>query len=95
MSSELRVDKIVPTTGVPTGGGGGVTQVIFAENNTIQSFSFNNSVFDPQPVCSATITPKFNTSKILVHCSAGVYICLLYTSPSPRDLKLSRMPSSA
>ena len=22
-------------------------------------------------------------------------ICLLYTSPSPRDLKLSRMPSSA
>ena len=26
----------------------------------------------------------------------GVYrTCLLYTSPSPRDLKLSRMPSSA
>ena len=24
-----------------------------------------------------------------------VYICLLYTSPSPRDLDLSRMPSSA
>ena len=23
------------------------------------------------------------------------YVCLLYTSPSPRDLKLSRMPSSA
>ena len=23
------------------------------------------------------------------------YICLLYTSPSPRDLRLSRMPSSA
>ena len=23
------------------------------------------------------------------------YICLLYTSPSPRDLDLSRMPSSA
>ena len=26
---------------------------------------------------------------------AGVYICLLYTSPSPRDGLLSRMPSSA
>ena len=25
----------------------------------------------------------------------GVYICLLYTSPSPRDATLSRMPSSA
>ena len=25
----------------------------------------------------------------------GDYICLLYTSPSPRDLSTSRMPSSA
>ena len=27
--------------------------------------------------------------------SSGVYYCLLYTSPSPRDGLLSRMPSSA
>ena len=27
--------------------------------------------------------------------SAQSYICLLYTSPSPRDATLSRMPSSA
>ena len=26
---------------------------------------------------------------------ANVYDCLLYTSPSPRDATLSRMPSSA
>ena len=26
---------------------------------------------------------------------AEMYICLLYTSPSPRDLSTSRMPSSA
>ena len=26
---------------------------------------------------------------------AGVNVCLLYTSPSPRDLSTSRMPSSA
>ena len=25
----------------------------------------------------------------------GLYACLLYTSPSPRDRSLSRMPSSA
>ena len=25
----------------------------------------------------------------------GFYVCLLYTSPSPRDLSTSRMPSSA
>ena len=27
--------------------------------------------------------------------SEDVHSCLLYTSPSPRDLRLSRMPSSA
>ena len=27
--------------------------------------------------------------------SAGYRVCLLYTSPSPRDLSTSRMPSSA
>ena len=26
---------------------------------------------------------------------SGVKVCLLYTSPSPRDFVLSRMPSSA
>ena len=29
----------------------------------------------------------------LVH--LGCYLCLLYTSPSPRDKRQSRMPSSA
>ena len=28
-------------------------------------------------------------------CVPCVFICLLYTSPSPRDLSTSRMPSSA
>ena len=28
-------------------------------------------------------------------CTTGVYTCLLYTSPSPRDVEESRMPSSA
>ena len=27
--------------------------------------------------------------------ASKVYVCLLYTSPSPRDATLSRMPSSA
>ena len=73
MASELRVDRIVPTTGVPTGGGGGIIQTVFAENNTIQSFSFNNQTFAPQTVCSASITPRSITNKILVYCSAGVF----------------------
>ena len=32
---------------------------------------------------------------IFVGLSAGAIGCLLYTSPSPRDAQLSRMPSSA
>ena len=34
-------------------------------------------------------------SLILADCNADSFICLLYTSPSPRDGLLSRMPSSA
>ena len=32
---------------------------------------------------------------ILVAIMETVYVCLLYTSPSPRDRQKSRMPSSA
>ena len=31
----------------------------------------------------------------MIRDSARAYCCLLYTSPSPRDATLSRMPSSA
>ena len=37
----------------------------------------------------AIVTAKYEATK------AGHKICLLYTSPSPRDPHLSRMPSSA
>ena len=37
--------------------------------------------------------PLDETRLLRVHTPA--YICLLYTSPSPRDATLSRMPSSA
>ena len=35
------------------------------------------------------------TPEEVVACMIGVKVCLLYTSPSPRDGLLSRMPSSA
>ncbi len=63
MASELRVDKIIPTTGVPTGGGGGIIQVLQGSTNnrvetSSQSFVATN--------LSATITPKLNTSKVFI-----------------------------
>ena len=68
MTSELRVDKIIPTIGVPSGGGGGIIQVV----NTIKTdtFSTNANMATANKATitglTATITPKFSTSKILV-----------------------------
>jgi len=71
MSSELRVDKIVPRDGVPTGGGGGIVQVKQAEHAlrvqyTGSSYSAGTKADGSTGDYSITITPKFNTSKILV-----------------------------
>ena len=41
---------------------------------------------------TSTKPEKFNKLKSL---GADIVVCLLYTSPSPRDATLSRMPSSA
>ena len=40
------------------------------------------------------ISKKTNVEKILLKLQ-NEYSCLLYTSPSPRDNRVSRMPSSA
>ena len=39
------------------------------------------------------LTPK--STQVLTQQNHEVHVCLLYTSPSPRDPKTSRMPSSA
>ena len=47
-----------------------------------------------RPTGVAHMDSKFHVERHLAH--AGVpYTCLLYTSPSPRDMRRSRMPSSA
>ena len=63
MSSELRVDKIIPTGGVPTGGGGGVIQVVQKLFTT--QFTSNVYVYADVTGFTIDITPKFSTSKIL------------------------------
>ena len=42
-----------------------------------------------------SIENPYTLSKLQCHQILGLYSCLLYTSPSPRDGLLSRMPSSA
>ena len=47
-------------------------------------------------VCKAYELPVEGTCGGMAMCaSCQCYVCLLYTSPSPRDGLLSRMPSSA
>ena len=70
MSSELRVDKIIPTGGVPTGGGGGIIQVqSVTKTDTFTKAS--NTSFQDVTGLSVSITPKFSTSKILVMYDMG------------------------
>ena len=69
MASELRVDRIIPTSGIPTGGGGSVIQVVQAtKTDTASVTGFNWTDMG----LSATITPKFTSSKILVMVQANI-----------------------
>eukprot|EP00831_Metopus_contortus_P080694 TRINITY_DN8312_c0_g1_i5.p2 TRINITY_DN8312_c0_g1~~TRINITY_DN8312_c0_g1_i5.p2 ORF type:complete len:126 (+),score=15.93 TRINITY_DN8312_c0_g1_i5:171-548(+) len=46
-------------------------------------------------ICGHTHNDIFEYPKEGLYFNDGCCICLLYTSPSPRDLSTSRMPSSA
>ena len=68
MASQLRVDKILPVDGAPTGGGGGIIQVVHssATAEASQSNSGTTQTTLTDTGLSATITTKFSTSKVLV-----------------------------
>ena len=73
MSSELRVDKIIPTAGVPTGGGGGIVQLKSVTHTEFESQALTGSGnFFDIPGMSVSITPKFSTSKIFVMATVAV-----------------------
>ena len=66
MTSELRVDKIIPTTGAPTGGGGGIIQVKSTTKTDTFDMPSNDTSFHTVTGLSVTITPTRSDSKILV-----------------------------
>ena len=72
MTSELRVDKIVPVDGVPSDSGsnplylgaGGVVQVVYAQTRSQQQTT--SSTYVDANGLFVDITPKFSTSKMLI-----------------------------
>ena len=73
MASELRVDKIIPTTGVPTGGGGGIVQLKSVTHTEFESQALTGSGnFFDIPGMSVTITPTRADSKIFVMTTVAV-----------------------
>ena len=73
MASELRVDKIVPTDGVPTGGGGGIVQVKQIEHSERVEYQGTGGTYTAGTLASGatgnyeiTMTPTRSDSKILV-----------------------------
>ena len=72
MASELRVDKIVPVDGAPTGGGGGIIQIKTTEKLVHQQIQDGSGINGtPVDIMSVSITPKFSSSKILVICNVN------------------------
>ena len=71
MTSKLRVDSIVPVDGVPTGGGGGIIQVVSTTFTGTWSGSSGSGTFDNIDDLNTSITPKFSTSKIFVMVNIG------------------------
>tara|TARA_Y100001937_G_C7052806_1_gene299944 strand:- start:39 stop:572 length:534 start_codon:yes stop_codon:yes gene_type:complete len=67
MASELRVDKIIPTSGVATNGSGGLVQTRFTQIRRDSASTTSTSFIDTGVHCS--ITPKFSTSKIMISIS--------------------------
>ena len=72
MASQLRVDKILPVDGAPTGGGGGIVQVVGTMNTTQVSTTATSLSNPTDSGMSVVITPKFATSKILIMINASL-----------------------
>ena len=95
--SKLVVEVVVPP-------GPNVTLVGY--NNAGQTapsyYASQGSTLDPNTVCGYAMPVDANTLGfgafnlvLTLNTDPWINICLLYTSPSPRDATLSRMPSSA
>ena len=69
-----------------------INKVHTCKQNVSQELNMYNS---ENYMCVADLMVNMDRPRIIVTACKNVKDCLLYTSPSPRDRSLSRMPSSA
>ena len=72
MASKLRVDSILPVDGAPTGGGGGIIQIVSSTKTDTASNSTNSTSNWTGHGLEVRITPKFSTSKIYIYGQVSV-----------------------
>ena len=90
------VDETLDILMAPVGGGG----LLSGSALSAKYFSPTTRVIAAEPKRVDDAYRSFHSGKIETNTSTdtiadGLRTCLLYTSPSPRDLSTSRMPSSA
>mgnify|MGYP001502094880 CR=1 FL=1 len=68
--STLKVNSIIPVSGVPTGGGGGIVQM--KQTVKTDNFSTTSSSFTDVTGLSVAITPTSSSSKVLVQVNLGM-----------------------
>ena len=69
--------------------------VMLGTNDLEKSSKFYDAILAHLKMKRVTVTERYIGYGFSEDDGAKFYICLLYTSPSPRDLSTSRMPSSA
>jgi len=72
MASELRVDRIIPVNGVPTGGGGGIVQIAYGNTSDQVDVSTTGSWIQIY-TSIASITPTSASNKVLIDMRAEWY----------------------
>ena len=71
-----------------------VQSVTFDIPSTTRGLMLQNKVISAKPAILVFWSPP-SSDRVILHYEVQYRVCLLYTSPSPRDRQKSRMPSSA
>ena len=88
-NNKRRIEIIVVGTGLA---GASAAATLGELGYNVKCFTFHDS---PRRAHSIAAQGGINDAKNYQNDGDSIYRCLLYTSPSPRDATLSRMPSSA